>query len=144
MSIRYEYRLGIRASADAIWAALEDLPTWPSWNPMYAKASGKIGFGELLSITETIPGLGERELQPRVTTWTPLEQIVWAERRGLMSSSVRYFEIDQLDPKGGCIFANGEIFQGFLAERYARRHARALKAQFEAICEALRAKVEGA
>ena len=43
----------------------------------------------------------------------------------------------------GCIFANGELFEGVLGERYAKRHVRELKAQFTAVGEALKAKVEG-
>jgi hypothetical protein len=143
MSLRIEHRLGVKASADDIWAALQDVPAWPHWNPMYPEAKGRVGFGELLTLTETLPDGARRPLQPRVSTWTPREQLVWAEKRGFMSSSIRYFEIDELDPKGGCIFANGEIFNGFLGEQYAKRRAHTLKAQFVAVCEALRAKVEG-
>jgi hypothetical protein len=143
MSLRIEHRLGVKATADQIWALLEDLPAWPSWNPMYPQAKGRIGFGELLTLTEALPGGEPRALTPRVSTWTPREQIVWVEKRGLMANSIRYFEIDELSPEGGCIFANGEIFSGWLGERYAKRHGRALKEQYEAVCEALRARVEG-
>ena len=143
MSLRVEHRLGVKATAGAVWAALEDVAAWPEWMSMYPQASGRIGFGELLTLTEALPGGARRALTPRISTWTPREQIVWTERRGFLASSIRYFEIDELDPNGGCIFANGEIFQGFLGERLAKRRARELKTQFEAIGEALKAKVEG-
>lgn len=143
MSLRIEYRLGIKATTDAVWAALEDLPSWPQWNPMYPEAKGRIGFGELLTLTEALPSGARRTLTPRISTWTPREQIVWGERRGFLADSIRYFELDELDPSGGCIFANGEIFTGFLGERMARRLNRELKAQFTAIGEALKARVEG-
>jgi hypothetical protein len=141
--MRIEYRLGVKATADDIWAVLEDLPAWPEWNPMYSQAKGRIGFGELLTLTETLSEGAERPLNPRVSTWTPREQIVWIEKRGFLSNSIRYFEIDELAPGGGCIFANGEIYRGWAAQSYARRNARALKARFTAICEAMQAKVEG-
>ena len=144
MSLRIEYRLGVKATADAVWAALEDVAAWPEWMTMYPEAKGRIGFGELLTLTEALPGGSRRILTPRISTWTPREQIVWSERRGFMANSLRYFEIDELDPSGGCIFANGEIFSGWFGERMARRLRRELQGQFTAIGEALRAKVESA
>jgi hypothetical protein len=143
MSLRIENRLGIKATADAIWAALEDVQAWPQWMDMYPEAKGRIGFGELLTLTEALPGGSRRTLTPRISTWTPREQIVWTEKRGFMADSIRYFEIDELDPAGGCIFANGEIFSGYLGERMAKRLNRELKAQFTAIGEALKKRVEG-
>jgi hypothetical protein len=143
MSLRIEYRLGIKASADAVWAALEDVAAWPEWMAMYPEAKGRIGFGELLTLTEALPGGSRRVLTPRLSSWTPREQIVWAERRGFLANSIRYFEIDELDRAGGgCIFANGEIFTGYLGERMARRLKRELQTQFTAIGEALKAKLE--
>lgn len=56
MSLRIEYRLGVKASADAIWAALEDVAAWPAWMDMYPETKGRIGFGELLTLTEALPG----------------------------------------------------------------------------------------
>jgi hypothetical protein len=143
MNLRIEYRLGVKATADAIWAALEDVAAWPAWMDMYPEAKGRVGFGELLTLTEALPGGSRRILSPRISTWTPREQIVWAERRGFLANSVRYFEIDELDPSGGCIFANGEIFSGYLGERMARRLKRELQTQFTAIGEALKTKLEG-
>ena len=142
MSLRIEYRLGIKATADAVWSALEDVSSWPEWNPMYPEAKGRIGFGELLTLTEALPGGARRTLTPRISTWTPREQIVWGEHRGFLADTTRYFELDELDPSGGCIFANGEIFSGYLGERMARRLRRELQAQFTAIGEALKARVE--
>lgn len=142
MSLRIEYRLGVKATADAIWAALEDVAAWPQWNPMYPEAKGRIGFGELLTLTEALPSGARRTLTPRVSTWTPREQLVWNEKRGFLARSIRYFEIDELSPEGGCIFANGEIFEGLMGEQLAKRQARELRAQFTAIGEALKAKVE--
>jgi hypothetical protein len=142
MSVRIEYRVGVQATADALWDAVADLPSWPSWNPMYERAAGRIAFHETLELVELMPGAEPRKLTPRVTTWTPREQLVWLERRGFMSRSLRYFEIEELAPGGGCIFANGEMFLGPLGERRGKKMAGKLRAQFEAIGERLKAKVE--
>jgi hypothetical protein len=142
MAFRVEYRVGVKATSDAIWEVLADLGRWGKWNPVHPEASGKIAIGQPLSVRETVPGLPERAFTATVVDWVPRQQLVWAEKRGFMSRSVRYFEIEELEP-GKCIFANGEIFEGWLGEREGKRSRRARKAAFEALAEALRAKVEG-
>lgn len=142
MAFRVEHRVGVKATSDAIWDLLADLEGWSGWNPIHPKASGTIGIGQPLSVRETIPGLPERDFNPTVVEWVPRQQLIWAEKRGFMSRSVRYFEIEELEP-GSCIFAIGEIFEGFLGEREGQRTRRVRKAGFEAMAEAVRAKVEG-
>jgi hypothetical protein len=145
MSIKIEHRVGIPATADAIWDVLADLSTWPSWNPLYPRAEGVVRIGEQLRLTERIEGLKERVLTPRVLDWVPREQILWAEKRGFMSSSIRYFEIHQLeDEVPGCIFSNGIMFDGYFGEGYAEKHRRKLRRAFETLGEALKARVQGA
>ncbi|NEX92329.1 SRPBCC domain-containing protein [Caulobacter sp. 17J65-9] len=141
MAFRVEYRIGIKATSDAIWEVLSDLEFWGTWNPIHPKASGKIGIGQPLALRETIPGLPERDFNATVVEWVPRQQLIWAEKRGFMSRSVRYFEIEELDP-GSCIFAIGEIFEGALGEVEGKRTKRVRKAAFEQLAEALRAKVE--
>jgi hypothetical protein len=142
MAFRVEYRVGIKATSDAIWEVLSDLEGWGTWNPIHPRASGKIGIGQPLSVRETIPGLTERDFNATVVEWVPRQQLIWAEKRGVMSRSVRYFEIEELEP-GSCIFAIGEIFEGFLGEQEGKRTRRVRRAAFEQLAEALRAKVDG-
>lgn len=141
MAFRVEYRTGVKATSDAIWEVLSELEGWAEWNPIHPRASGKIGIGQPLSVHEAFPGLPERDFTPTVVEWVPRQQLIWAEKRGFMSRSTRYFEIEELD-KGSCIFAVGEIFEGMLGEREAKRDRRARRAGFEAMAEALRARVE--
>lgn len=142
MGIRIEHRAGIKATSDAIWDLISDLPGWSRWNPIYPEAAGTIGLGQSLMLQETIPGRAPRRISPQVVDWAPREQLVWKlTATPLLASSLRYFEIEELTP-GACVFANGEIFTGVLGEQEARRNRRALKAAFEALSEAVRAEVE--
>jgi hypothetical protein len=142
MAMRVEHRVGIRADPDRIWDLVGDLTTWSRWNPIYPEAAGTIGIGQNLMLRESIPGLPERQISPRVVDWVPREQIIWRmTATRLLSSSLRYLEIEELAP-GSCVFANGEIFSGVLGEQYARRWRRQLRAGFESLGEALRREAE--
>ena len=137
---RIEKRIGVRAPADRIWDLIADLPRWDGWNPIETSVEGTIAYGGSIALTEIIPGLPERRATVRVGEWQPLAQLVWAEKRGLWFSSLRYFEIEELEP-GSCIVANGEIFEGWLGEQEGKRNRRARKAGFEALNEALKSRV---
>lgn len=143
MAVRVEHRVGIRATSERLWALLGDLTTWSRWNPIYPEAVGTIAIGQSLMLRETLPGLPERQISPQVVDWVPHEQILWRlTTTPLLSSSLRYLEIEQLGPSS-CVFSNGEIFSGVLGEQYARRRRRQLRAGFEALGDALRAAAEG-
>ena len=65
------------------------------------------------------------------------------EKRGLWFSSLRYFEIDEID-RGSCIFANGFIFNGLRGEMHFARHRKVLRAAVDSVAEALKAAAERA
>lgn len=138
MSFKVEKRIGVRAPAERIWEVISDLPSWDSWNPIEKQASGHIGFGGSVSLTETIPGMPERRFTAKVGDWQPNAQLVWVEKRGFLFASTRFYEIEELQP-GSCIVANGFIFQGLRGELFHDAHRKALKDACEAVCEAIRA-----
>ena len=142
MGFRIEHRIGVQAPAEVIWNLIADLPGWSSWNPIYKDASGRIGIGEKLSMTLTLPGEVHRPLQPRVLDWEPNAQLVW--RLDLMpwlAHTVRYLEIEVLSD-AGCIFANGEFFHGAVGERVGRAKRRAIFQGFSQLGEAVKAIAE--
>ncbi|HZW16716.1 MAG TPA: SRPBCC domain-containing protein [Brevundimonas sp.] len=140
---RTENRIGVRAPADRIWDILADLPSWDRWNPIETAVEGTIAYGGSIALTEAITGLPERRAAVRVGEWQPHAQLVWLERRGLWFSSLRYFEIDEIEP-GSCIFANGFIFNGLRGEMYFDRNRKALRPAVDAVGEAMKALAEGA
>ena len=141
MNFRIEKRIGIQAPADRIWDSLADLSFWSRWNPVETDASGVIGFGGEIRLTETLPGHPARQVIARVGDWQPLAQLVWSEKRGMMFNVVRYFEIDELEP-GSCIAANGYIFSGLRGELFHDKHKFALRKACEQVAEALKTAVE--
>lgn len=139
---RIEKRVGVRAPSDHIWSLIADLPSWDRWNPVETGVDGAIAFGGRLGFAEAIDGVGERRAEARVVEWQPRAQLVWAEARGLWFQTVRYYEIEELEP-GSCIVANGWVFKGLRGEWFFDKHRLRLKAAAERIGEAIKATAEG-
>ena len=142
MAYRIENRIGVRPSSLRIWEVLAEVSAWPQWAALYPKAEGVIGLNRPLGLTEAVPGLPPRAATVTVTDYTPEQQLIWQDRRGFLSSSLRYFEIEPLT-ETSCVLANGEIFSGLLGERWAMRHRRALRQAYEDLNTALKARAEG-
>jgi hypothetical protein len=138
---RIEKRIGVRATTDRVWELIADLPGWNRWNPIETGLEGTIAFGGQISLTEQLEGLPERRAVVRVGDWQPYAQLVWAEKRGLWFQSLRYFEIEELEP-GSCIVANGFIFSGLRGELYFDKHRKALRHGVDAVAEAWRSAAE--
>jgi hypothetical protein len=138
MPMKIEHRIGVQAPASVVWGLVHDLERWAEWNPLYTRASGVIRIGETLSLTLVLPGQPPRELKATVIDWTPDEAIHWRTSNvaGLVRT-VRYLEIEAKS-ETGCIFSNGEIFQGLLGPRIAGQLRPALKEGFAALGEAVR------
>ena len=138
---RIEKRIGVRASTDRIWEMISDLSGWDRWNPVETAVEGTIAYGGAIALTEAIPGLPERRASVRVGEWQPYAQLVWMEKRGLWFRSMRYFEIEELEP-GSCIVANGFIFSGLRGEMFFDRRRKELRAAVDAIAEGLKSAAE--
>lgn len=142
MGYRIENRMGVRASSLRLWEVLAEVAAWPQWAPLYPAAEGVIGLNKPLRLTEAVPGLPPREATVTVTDYTPEQQLIWRDRRGLLANSLRYFEIEAL-AENSCVLANGEIFSGLLGERWGLRNRRALLQAYEDLNAALKARAEG-
>lgn len=138
---RIEKRVGVRATADDIWNLISDLPSWDHWNPVETSVEGAIAFGGQLALTEAVEGVGERRAVAKVVEWQPRAQLVWAENRGLWFQTIRYYEIEELEP-GSCILSNGWFFKGLRGEWFFDKHRLKLKHAAESIGEAIKAHAE--
>lgn len=144
MTVKVEHRVGVQTPPHVIWEIISDLDRWKDWNPLYTSAEGKLGFGAPLTLTLALPGRKPQVIHPIVESWTPDELIHWRLKmlNGLVTS-VRYIEIEKLT-ETGCIFSNGEIFDGFLGRRLPKGMRRNIRAGFEAMGEAVKTRAEAA
>lgn len=139
---RIEQRAGVRATTDRIWEVVSDLPHWDRWNPYERRVSGTIAFGGSISLTEALPGMGERQVAARIGDWQPLAQLTWVEKRGFLFGMTRYFKIEQLEP-GSCIVTTGAVFSGLRGELFHDKHRNAIKAAYAEIVAGLKTAAEG-
>ena len=143
MHIRIEHRIGIAAPAEVIWEVLGDLQAWPEWNPMYPAVEGALRIGGPLKLVERAGGQ-DREVDALVEDWVPDSQILWRSKAmwGWVKR-LRYLEIEVL-AETSCIFSNGEIWDGRYAGYAMKAGRRAYFEAFQALGEALKARVEAA
>lgn len=138
---KIEKRIGIRASTDHIWEVISNLSGWDAWNPVETGVAGTIAFGGEITLTEAIEGLPERKAVGRVGEWQPYAQLVWMENRGLWFRSMRYFEIEELEP-GSCIAANGILFSGLRGEMFFDKNRKHLRHAVDGVAEAWKTAAE--
>lgn len=144
VTVKLEHRVGVRAPASVVWSILSDIERWSEWNPLYTEASGKVGFGEKLTLTLSLPGRAPQVIRPQVFDWAPDEAIHWKlSALGGLLTTVRYLEIEPLS-ETGCVFSNGEIFPGLVGGLIARQMRRPIRAGFAALGERLREIAEAA
>jgi hypothetical protein len=142
MRLKLEHRIGVRASASEIWRVLADLETWSAWNPMYPQASGTLRIGAKLKLTEAVPGQPQDQISPEVVDWVPDSQILWRDKTlGGLVRRLRYLEIEKLTDDG-CIFSNGEVYEGFGVRFMSKDLRNAIRRGFTGFGEALKATVE--
>jgi hypothetical protein len=141
MKFKIEHRLGLQAPPDAIWAVISDINGWGEWNPLYTRAEGVLRIGAQLDLDLALPGQKVRAIRPAIVDWVPNEQILWRlSMMGGLVKTLRYIEIEKLS-ETGCIFANGELFEGPLGPTVARRMRREIRAGFAAMGEAVKDRV---
>lgn len=138
---KIEKRIGIRASTDKIWEVVSNLSGWDGWNPIETGVEGTIAFGAQITLNEAIEGLPERRVVASVGEWQPYAQLVWMENRGLLFRSMRYFEIEELEP-GSCIAANGFLFTGLRGEWFFDKQRKHLRHSVDAVAEAWKIAAE--
>jgi hypothetical protein len=142
--VKLEHRIGIQAPAEVIWESLADINGWESWNPLYPRAEGTVKIGTTLNLLLDLPGQKPREIHPVILDWAPYDHIHWRLRLlGGWVNTIRYLEIEALS-ETGCIFSNGEIFDGWLGGYVANRYRKPIRAGMAAMGEALQLRAEAA
>jgi hypothetical protein len=144
MAFYIEHRIGISAPAEIIWAILADIEGWPTWAPMYRKASGTLRIGERITVEQALPGEAPETVQSVVLDWAPDMQIhLRVKLYGGFLTTTRYLEIEKLGD-AGCIFGNGEVFKGPAARFMPRKLKAAIRQAFVEMSEALKTRAEAA
>jgi len=133
----------IDASAQRVWAVLIDFADHPNWNPFVREISGLPHVGEKLKVAIQPPGGKGMTFNPTVLVVTPEQELRWLGRfiiPGLFDGE-HYFRVVPLGP-GKVRFIHGERFSGLLVMLAKSSLVSGVKAGFEAMNTALKAKAE--
>jgi hypothetical protein len=142
MRFKLEHRIGVKASPSEVWALISDLEGWKAWNPIHPEVSGELRFGARLIVTEALPGQAPDVITPEVIDWVPDSHIHWRDKTaGGLVRRLRYLEIQTLS-ETGCIFSNGEIYDGLGTRFISRPMRQALQRGFTELGEAVKTTVE--
>ena len=109
---------------------------------MYPAVSGRLLIGEHLQLVEKV-GDQTETCSAVVAEWVPDSQLIWTRRtHGNLLRHVRYIEMEALSDTG-CIFSNGTLFEGLLAQQLvSQSRRRALRRAYQGFGEAMKARVE--
>jgi len=135
--------IGIDAPPEAVWAVLTDLESYADWNPFVVSSQGTVAVGERLVNRLQQPGGKAMTFRPRVTVVEQHRVFEWLGRLGLpgVFDGRHRFELESTTT--GTRFTHTEAFNGVLV-RFMRRSLDTQTVQgFEAMNQALKARVEG-
>ncbi|MGA7799405.1 MAG: SRPBCC domain-containing protein [Gammaproteobacteria bacterium] len=135
----------IAADAGRVWDVLTDFARFPEWNPFIRSIQGEREIGARLSVRIEPPGGRPMAFRPMVVTVRPRGELGWIGRLGVpgLFDGEHSFRIDPLT--GGRVnFIQREVFTGVLVPLVWRALNRRVRAGFEAMNAALRARAEGA
>jgi len=136
----FEASTRIKASPDAVWAALVDVGAWRDWDSGVDRVEGRVGLGERLTVYATM--IRSRPFPVTVTELRPGEAMRW--RGGLpMGLAVidRTYSLDAQDD-GGTVLTVREDHSGPLAGLLGRTTPD-LNPSFRQFCAGLKARTEG-
>jgi hypothetical protein len=99
----------IQAKPETIWTLLTDAARMPSWNTTVTSIEGPIALGSRLALK--VPLAPKRTFKPKVTAFSPGEQMVWSDGFAPMFKGVRTFTLTPT-ARGTTQFAMTEVFSG--------------------------------
>jgi hypothetical protein len=135
----------IAASPEAVWQVLTDFAAFPQWNPLILEARGKPEEGRRITITLRAGEGRPFRVRPRLVRVIPHRELRWLGRVGLpgVFDGEHVFRIEPGADGTGVRFIHMEHFRGMLVHLLWRKLDSETRAGFEAMNQALKARVEG-
>ena len=137
-----ESEIEIAASAPRVWHVLADFDAYPAWNPFIPRIEGDTAVDARLSVTMAPPGRKPMRFRPMLLVADRPHELCWRGRflvPGLFDG-VHAFRIEAKGER--CRFHQSEKFTGLFTHSGGATLFPAVKAGFEAMNKALKARVE--
>jgi hypothetical protein len=134
----------INAPPRSVWKVLVDFEAHPQWNPFVRSIEGTPREGETLKVFIQPAGAKGMTFRPRVLRVVPDQELRWLGRVVLpgIFDGEHFFKIEPLDQGRRTRFSQGERFTGLLVPVLRKRLDRGTREGFEAMNQALKARVE--
>jgi hypothetical protein len=134
----------INAPPRSVWKVLVDFQAHPHWNPFVRSIEGSPREGETLKVfIQPVGGKG-MTFRPRVLRAVRDQELRWLGRVVLpgIFDGEHFFKIEPLDQGRRTRFIQGERFTGLLVPLLRKNLDRGTREGFEAMNQALKARVE--
>ena len=133
----------IRAPIESVWHVLTDFEAYPDWNPHIRRVTGNPAQEGRLAIHTQPPGGRTIVMRPRVTSWSPPNELRWRgtflNRR--LFAGEHGFKLEPTAPNR-VRFVQDETFSGLLVPLYSRLRLARTRQGFAEMNEALRDRAE--
>ena len=139
MALELRTQIMIKAKPEKVWEVLMDFEKYAEWNPFILSIMGKAAVGEKLNVH--IQGM---KFRPKVKKLALGQNFVWLGHLlfpGIFDGRHSFELEEQAD--GSTHFIHSESFKGILVPLFKKQLMNQTQAGFEAMNEALKARVEG-
>jgi len=133
--------IDIEAEPEIVWRHLADLGPYADWNPFITEAAGEVEPGRRLSLRLQPPGGRATTFRPRVTEVSTASVLEWLGHLGIPGLFDGRHRFDLIPTDDGTHLVQSETFTGLLVRPLRRSLDTHTRAGFEAMNEALRARV---
>jgi hypothetical protein len=132
----------IQASPEKVWQVLTELDKYPEWNPFIHHAIGRATVGKAVDI-DFQPDSTGMKLHCTVVKAEPNKTLTWRYHVGadFLFNGEHSFSIEPIDERH-VRFVDKEVFNGLLVPLQAKDIDTNSKRGFEAMDQALKARVE--
>jgi len=137
-----ESTIDIVATPQTVWAILDDLPSYPEWNPILPRLEGRTTLGEIVSGDLVIPNMPTPPLTPTITRVVAGRELRWLSVfPGEEGFSAEHIFI--LEPTAtGTRVIHREIFDGPAAPHLAEAIQHLVHPAYVAFDQVLKARAE--
>jgi hypothetical protein len=136
--------IDIDADPAAVWEVLVDLASYPDWNPMVKKASGKVQVGERLNLHYEPEGQKKRNFKPLLLVVEPGRELRWQGQPGVRCLfESEHIYIFTKTPEGKTHLDHDMIFWGLLIPPVKHILEKATRKPFNDVNKAMKERAEG-
>jgi len=141
---KLETEVAIDAPPSVVWEILIDLDRYEEWNPFVVEAEGTVGVGSKLRLRLQPPGGRGTTFRPTVTIADPERDFEWLGHLGFpgVFDGRHHFHLEAVP--NGTRFVQSEEFTGVMVPVFARSLDGNIRAGFEALNQAIKARAEAA